>query len=528
MKQLVCEMCGGTELLKEDGVFVCQSCGTKYSVEEARKMMVEVTGTVQVKNAAQLENLLNLAKSSFESQNYAQAEEFCNQVIAMDDKNYEAWKLKGEAINYQINAKNQRILEVYNCIMTSYRVLSEEEKETKIFDIIFSLKTCLEGEVDFWLKQFEASRPTDSALSRVKNAYIDAYDKMAAAYEELGLKDLLDGYLINLANYFIAKCNGICVDAWNSTVGYNYYRDYMGKGKDPFTRPAKEHRWVIANTDLYRPTYNIWSTFINETDNLIGLLKFAEKQINDDTDSKLISNIYSNIIYFEECLIPSGSWKIMTGYTSSWDEYMSVGWGEEYGLSDEAKRMRRENINKYKEKQNNEPKEAIARQRRKQEKERKEKIKKYWENHPKEKAELDNEYADIKNKIDALNAKIDEINKKNAPQVGELYLERERKLPCEVEVDKQRKLILDLENQRDKCGIFKGKEKKAIQQRIDTEEAPKLKLLQKQAEEKKKSHQERIDSQIMDVNIESKEFRDEVALLQKRADEITTELTKDR
>ena len=126
MKQLTCEMCGSTDLMKQDGVFVCQSCGTKYSVEEAKKMMVEVGGAVEVKNAAQLENLLNLANSSFESKNYAQAEEFCNQVIAMDDKNYEAWKLKGEAINYQINAKNQRISEVYNCIMTSYRVLSYE------------------------------------------------------------------------------------------------------------------------------------------------------------------------------------------------------------------------------------------------------------------------------------------------------------------------------------------------------------------------------------------------------------------
>ena len=45
MKQLTCEMCGGTDLLKQDGVFVCQSCGTKYSVEEAKKLMVDVPDT---------------------------------------------------------------------------------------------------------------------------------------------------------------------------------------------------------------------------------------------------------------------------------------------------------------------------------------------------------------------------------------------------------------------------------------------------------------------------------------------------
>ena len=41
MKKIVCEMCGSNDLLKKDNVFVCQSCGTKYSVEEAKKMMVE-------------------------------------------------------------------------------------------------------------------------------------------------------------------------------------------------------------------------------------------------------------------------------------------------------------------------------------------------------------------------------------------------------------------------------------------------------------------------------------------------------
>ena len=39
MKQLTCEMCGSTDLIKQDGFFVCQTCGCKYSVEEAKKMI---------------------------------------------------------------------------------------------------------------------------------------------------------------------------------------------------------------------------------------------------------------------------------------------------------------------------------------------------------------------------------------------------------------------------------------------------------------------------------------------------------
>lgn len=54
MKQLVCEMCGSKDLVKQDGIFVCQACGTKYSVEEAKKMMIE--GTVDVQGTVKVDN----------------------------------------------------------------------------------------------------------------------------------------------------------------------------------------------------------------------------------------------------------------------------------------------------------------------------------------------------------------------------------------------------------------------------------------------------------------------------------------
>lgn len=61
MKQLTCEMCGSTDIMKQDGVFVCQACGCKYSIEEARKMMVEgtvdVQGTVEVDNSSYVKKI---------------------------------------------------------------------------------------------------------------------------------------------------------------------------------------------------------------------------------------------------------------------------------------------------------------------------------------------------------------------------------------------------------------------------------------------------------------------------------------
>ena len=73
MKQLACEMCGGTDLMKQDGAFVYQNCGMKYSVEEAKKMMIEgtvdVQGTVKVDNSAFVERYLQSSFSLLLQQN---------------------------------------------------------------------------------------------------------------------------------------------------------------------------------------------------------------------------------------------------------------------------------------------------------------------------------------------------------------------------------------------------------------------------------------------------------------------------
>ena len=87
MKRLVCEMCGSTELIKQDGVFVCQSCGCKYSVEEAKKMMVEgtveVTGTISVDRSNEVENRLANAINEFKNGNNDVAFSICSEICCI-------------------------------------------------------------------------------------------------------------------------------------------------------------------------------------------------------------------------------------------------------------------------------------------------------------------------------------------------------------------------------------------------------------------------------------------------------------
>ncbi len=75
MKQLTCEVCGGNDLLKQDGVFVCQSCGCKYSADEVKKLMVQISEPVKVEGIQTLEQGLANAETFMKLNEYKKAEE---------------------------------------------------------------------------------------------------------------------------------------------------------------------------------------------------------------------------------------------------------------------------------------------------------------------------------------------------------------------------------------------------------------------------------------------------------------------
>lgn len=46
MKAIQCELCGSNQLIKKDGFFQCEYCGTKYTPEEAKKLVL--SGSVEI------------------------------------------------------------------------------------------------------------------------------------------------------------------------------------------------------------------------------------------------------------------------------------------------------------------------------------------------------------------------------------------------------------------------------------------------------------------------------------------------
>ncbi|MCD8361913.1 MAG: TFIIB-type zinc finger domain-containing protein [Lachnospiraceae bacterium] len=126
MNQLTCEMCGSTDLVKQDGVYVCQTCGTKYSVEEAKKMMVEgtveVAGTVKVDNSAFVEKCLQNARRAKQKEDWEETEKYYNMVEQNDPTNIEAifyssyGKAKASLVEGDLYKRQAAFKVLQNCI----------------------------------------------------------------------------------------------------------------------------------------------------------------------------------------------------------------------------------------------------------------------------------------------------------------------------------------------------------------------------------------------------------------------------
>ena len=449
MAQIVCDVCGG-DLLKDGEFFVCQTCGCKYSLEEVRRKLTgggapapaaapAAPAAVQVSNAAQVENLMKMAQSAYDSKNYAKAEDFCDQVIAMDSGNYEAWKLKGEAINYQITAKNPRILEVYNCLMSAYRTLEsadEGEKKGKADELMRTMKVCMEGEVNFWVDQFESGRPTAASLAKIKSTYNECRRMLKNAFDEFGMGGTI--YLKYFDNLFCNKANQTCVSAWKSTVAYNYFRDSLGNLGAGWNRKLNKKEYIRSSN--YRPNENIRSTFVEESGLLVDLLKFCTTLFNDMTIPKTKENIYSNMAYFTTVPSDQVSYKAMVSTTTN--GYGAVINKQEYYeidryLTDGAKQARAKQAAEYTAKEQ----EAIQEGKQK-------KIDDYWKQHAEEKEKLVSELDALKKQDEELSKQLDAV-------------------PGGDDIKRLAEQINGLEAQKKGLGMFAGREKKNLQDQID-------------------------------------------------------------
>ena len=169
MKPLTCEMCGSTDLVKSDGVFVCQSCGTKYSVEEAKKMMIEgpvtvegsvkVVGTVMIDKDQQVKNLIKLGEESFLHGKFEEAFNYANRALELDSKSFDAWNIK---MGYYVFTSSDFDWKIEEIIEAGQKALEYHTGEEDIVELcqgyFYAMKGFLDISINLLQERLEIDR----------------------------------------------------------------------------------------------------------------------------------------------------------------------------------------------------------------------------------------------------------------------------------------------------------------------------------------------------------------------------------
>ena len=422
MKQLTCEMCGSTDLVKQDGVFVCQTCGCKYSIEEARKMMVEgtveVAGTVKVDNSGLIDSYLQMAENALDSSNNAEAENYANKIIEIDPKSYRAWFIKGKAAGWQTTGRNNRYPESIVNWVNAYQFAPEDKKDSLAEEIKAEAMSISAAILQMELNSFTNYRSQDNK-NDIDNALSMIEKQLGVLKEKTGIEVYTDAFKTILGR----AVNGGAVNASNAAD-----KDF-----------GPENR----NRDKFS-----WDRYTDAQDWCLSLLSKAYDLSSDDD---LCLTICKNYIMIAEQCRDSCSYKFQAS------AYSDGTYVREYSFTQEAKNNRTKTINDWKTKQaKHDPatrksnceqaQKLVASSRGDAEKQMA--ITQYWQEHASEKAALESEKAELEQRISQLQSDISA----NADK---------------AEMDRVESQISSLRSQMGSLGLFKGKEKKALQAQID-------------------------------------------------------------
>ncbi len=209
MKRLVCEMCGGTDLVKQNGVFVCQNCGTKYSVEEAKKMMVEgavtiegtvaVEGTVKVDKSEQLKKLYILAERARKSNNSDNAVRYYNEIMFDDPNSWEAnfYLVYFKAKNTNVGSIPSVCYDLINNYQSTFELLVQDKGE----DIVTELNMLLDDIKRYCITIINSTRGMQEDCMYWSKAF-----------------ECLSSFGDKLVETFGAKYKDVAIKSWKETL----------------------------------------------------------------------------------------------------------------------------------------------------------------------------------------------------------------------------------------------------------------------------------------------------------------------
>lgn len=281
MKQLTCEMCGSTDLMKQDGVFVCQSCGCKYSVEEAKRMMVEgtvdVRGTVQVDNSAFVQKYLENARRAKEKEDWEETEKYYNMVEQNDPNNIEAvfyssyGKAKASLVDGDIY-KRQAVFKVLNnCVSIiddKYQLEDKEQNEVAIKSMALDLLKLFGSNFVFteWKNGYGIVTKTNK--NETCALFVSLIDAFHETMVNIEAKDP-EPYMYETFSAFVKACKNFTFEGYNKSKLNEIFDRWISQQNDGLNKIKQ------AKIDAY------WAEHKDEKEQLDAQKSSLNAQIAD-------------------------------------------------------------------------------------------------------------------------------------------------------------------------------------------------------------------------------------------------------
>ena len=449
MKALKCEMCGSSDIIKKNGVFMCQFCKTKYSIDEAKKLLVEVEGTVQVDSSHLIDNYFSIATNAYIAKNYSEVESYCNKIIEVDPVNYKAWLLKGKAVAWASEVGQLRFAETIVAFTNSFSFCPIELKNDLFSEI--------SGEIFSFAKAW-----TELRISRFKKLFNDA--------ERLGILNDVDQF-ISLTRKFS--------DSIQTFLDDIQLQKELGEIISSGARSAYSDVWDRFYGDDGHPSDFEFSRFVTEADNCILLITRAIDLCVDDYDENILR--YKFLIAMQEDVINSCS------YVPDFFDYWNNCWKYKVSrsLAYQALQIRREIVSNY----NKKISDINGKKSAKQKEEAEKRYNEYWAKHSEEKKEMEISLSKLISEKKAFETELNSIS--------------------DAEKVQREELIRRMAAEKSRLGLFKIKEKKELQNEIDIAQKELTTIIQKIEQERNpiKKKIDEIQRKINKINTELKKPR---------------------
>lgn len=225
MEAIKCELCGSNNLVKKDGVYVCQYCGTQYTIEEARNLLrtaeggIDVSGsTVKVDNTGFVKKYLENARRAKAKEDWAEVEKDYNMVEQNDPSNIEAifYSAYGKVMQSLVEVDIYKREAAFKPFINSISIVDDnfdfeniddqigllKQMSDSIFAMTSSNYVYLTKKNGYGIKTYDDSSKTKALLKTVNLSFLESLNNIAVKIDKKSaLSALIEIYELEIKHY---------------------------------------------------------------------------------------------------------------------------------------------------------------------------------------------------------------------------------------------------------------------------------------------------------------------------------------